>query len=367
MLNQIVTWLAWLLIPVAAITLVDDWFLRPRRRLAALPGVVEDPPFLRAAYAVLPVLAIAGAIKLLRSERLDFSLVLVLVTVIGAVIWAIDVLLLAPARARCAGANASVPEPGIVDYARSMVPVVLVVLLLRSFLFEPFRIPSDSMMPTLQDGDFILVNKFRYGLRLPVTNTKILSLGEPRRGDVVVFRYPPDPAVNYIKRLAGLPGDRVRIVSDHIYVNDVPLEERDLGRYSDGCYENMRLSEEHTGEHVHHVLSCRSQYGIVGPPLPGCNRRLDRGYSCVEDAAATPGASSTAVGAAHDSGDFEEITVPAGKYLMIGDNRDNSSDGRVWGLVPEANLVGSARRIWLNLDLQRSKWIDWSRIGKQID
>jgi signal peptidase I len=366
-LNQIVTWLAWMLIPVAAITLVDDWFLRPRRRLAALPAISEDPPLLRAAYAALPVLAIAGAIKLLRSERLDFSLVLVLVTVIGAVIWAVDALIMNPARVRAAGASAAVPEPGIVDYARSMVPVVLVVLLLRSFLFEPFRIPSDSMMPTLQDGDFILVNKFRYGLRLPVTNTKILSLGEPRRGDVVVFRYPPDPAVNYIKRLAGLPGDRVRIVSDQIYVNDVPLEEHELGRYSDGCYENMRLSEVHTGEHVHHVLSCRSPYGIVGPPLPACNRKLDRGYSCVEEGPASAPGAPAVTADAHDSGDFEEITVPEGAYLMIGDNRDNSSDGRVWGLVPEANLVGSARRIWLNLDLQRSKWVDWSRIGRRID
>jgi signal peptidase I len=364
-LNQLITWLAWLLIPVAAITLVDDWFLRPRRRLRALPAVAADPPVLRLAYAVLPVLAIAGAVKLLRSERLDFSLVLVLVTLVGAAIWVLDALLLNPARTRAAvsagAAPAAVAEPGIVDYARSMVPVVLVVLLLRSFLFEPFRIPSDSMMPTLQDGDFILVNKFRYGLRLPVTNTKILSLGEPKRGDVVVFRYPPDPAVNYIKRLVGMPGDRVRILADQIYVNDVPLQERETGRYTDGCYENMRLSEVQTGEHVHHVLSCRSPYGIVGPPLPACNRRLDRGYSCVEDA---PEAGSAA---AHDSGDFDEITVPQGAYLMIGDNRDNSSDGRVWGLVPEANLVGSARRIWLNLDLQRSKWMDWSRIGRRID
>lgn len=369
MLNQIITGLAWLLIPVAAVTLVDDWFLRPRRRLAALPAVAGDPPLLRAAYAALPVLAIAGAVKLLRSERLDFSLVLVLVTLVGGIIWAVDALVLNPARTRAAGSAdvaASVPEPGIVDYARSMVPVVLVVLLLRSFLFEPFRIPSDSMMPTLQDGDFILVNKFRYGLRLPVTNTKILSLGEPRRGDVVVFRYPPDPAVNYIKRLVGLPGDRVRIVSDQIYVNDMPLQEQQLDRYSDGCYENMRLSEVHTGEHVHHVLSCRSPYGIVGPPLPSCNRRLDRGYSCVEEQPESA-TQANGTGMSHDSGDFAEITVPEGAYLMIGDNRDNSSDGRVWGLVPEANLVGSARRIWLNLDLQRSNWIDWSRIGRRID
>ncbi len=122
----------------------------------------------------------------------------------------------------------AVPEPGIVDYARSMVPVVVFVLVLRSFLFEPFRIPSDSMMPTLQDGDFILVNKFHYGLRLPVLNTKILSIDEPQRGDVVVFRYPRDPAINYIKRVVGLPGDRVKVIADRIYVNDVPLRREAL-------------------------------------------------------------------------------------------------------------------------------------------
>ncbi len=216
MLNQIVTWLAWLLIPVAAITLVDDWFLRPRRRLAALPAIAEDPPFLRAAYAALPVLAIAGAIKLLRSERLDFSLVLVLVTVVGGVIWALDALVLAPARAR-----AAVARGRRLRLCRSRASSTTRAAWCRWCWWccccarscsSRSAFPSDSMMPTLQDGDFILVNKFRYGLRLPVTNTKILSLGEPQRGDVVVFRYPPDPAVNYIKRLVGLPGDRVRMV-----------------------------------------------------------------------------------------------------------------------------------------------------------
>jgi signal peptidase I len=217
------------------------------------------------------------------------------------------------------------------------------------------------MMPTLQDGDFILVNKFRYGLRLPVLNTKVVDLGEPARGDVVVFRWPPDPAINYIKRVVGLPGDRVKVVDDRIYVNDEPFPEQDAGRYSDGCYENMRLSEVHTGEHVHHVLSCRTPDFLASLPLPGCNRDIGRSYPCNEVE------QPFAAGGPPDRGDFAEVTVPAGNYLMIGDNRDNSEDGRYWGFVPEANLVGSARRVWFNFDWERSRKIDWGRIGKKID
>jgi len=365
--DQIILLLSWLLLPVFAITLVDDWFLRPRRRLAALPATLEDPAWLKLCYGALPVLVIAGALRLFRSERLDFSLVLVIISLVGGVIWALDAWLLAPARrraAQAAGKDANaVPEPGAVDYARSMVPVVVLVLVLRSFLFEPFRIPSDSMMPTLQDGDFILVNKFSYGLRLPVLNTKFLSLGEPKRGDVVVFRWPVDPAVNYIKRVVGLPGDRIKVIDDVIYVNGVPLEVRETGRYSDGCYENMRLAEVRTGEHVHEVLSCRTPGYLASgiTPLPGCNRDIGRAYSCVEPEAPFPGPGLP------DLGDMEEREVPAGNYLMIGDNRDNSDDGRSWGFVPEENLVGSARRVWFNFDLQRDPWINWSRIGSKID
>lgn len=362
MLNQIINLLAWLLLPIGLITFVDDMFLRPRRRVAALPQSPADPGWLKAAYAVLPVLAVAGAIKLLRSERLDFSLVLVLVSLVGGAIWALDALLLRRLRERAAVARNlradAVPEPGVVDYARSMVPVVVIVLLLRSFLFEPFRIPSDSMMPTLHDGDFILVNKFQYGLRLPVTNTKFLSIGEPQRGDVMVFRFPPDPAINYVKRLVGLPGDRVQVHDDHLVINGEAVPLQSLGRFNDGCYENMQLSSERLGQREHQVLSCRSPYGIAAPPLPGCNRRIDRGYICDDG---PEGASRP------DSGDFAEILIPPGYFLAIGDNRDNSSDSRVWGLVPEENLVGSARRIWFNWDLQRSGGPDWSRIGKRID
>jgi signal peptidase I len=363
--EQLILLLSWLLWPVAAIALVDDWFLRPRRRLAALPAAAVDPPWLKAVHGAVLPLVIAGALRLFRSEELDFSLVLVLISVVGGAIWLLDAWVLAPWRARAAAAAgkpaSAVPEPGIVDYARSMVPVVVLVLVLRSFLFEPFRIPSDSMMPTLQDGDFILVNKFSYGIRLPVLNTKVLDLGEPERGDVVVFRWPPNPKVNYIKRVVGLPGDRIKVVSDRIYVNGEPLAEQELGRYSDGCYENMRLSEVHTGEHSHHVLACRSPSYIATPQLPGCNRDLARSYVCDEEGGGAFGEQLP------DRGDYPEVTVPAGNYLMIGDNRDNSADGREWGFVPEANLVGGARRVWFNFDWQRKPKIDWKRIGKRID
>lgn len=374
MFEQIILVLSWLMWPVLAIAVVDDWFLRPRRRLAALPATVDDPPWLKGVYALLPVVLIAAAIRLFRSERLDFALVLVVISVVGGLIWVIDRWLLAPARARAARAAGHrpevVPEPGTVDYARSMVPVVVAVLVLRSFLFEPFRIPSDSMMPTLHDGDFILVNKFSYGLRLPVLNTKILDLGLPERGDVVVFRYPRDTAVNYIKRVVGLPGDRVRVETDRIYVNGEPLPEKLLGRYSDGCYVNMRLTEVQTGDHTHQALSCHTPDSLVSFPLPTCDRRINRSYPCSEDPQllAEPGVA--------DRGDQPEVLVPAGMYLMIGDNRDNSEDGRywsedgrTWGFVPEENLVGSARRVWFNLDWDRdwSRKIDWGRIGERID
>jgi signal peptidase I len=373
--EQIILVLSWLLWPVLAIVVVDDWFLRPRRRLNALPAEAVDAPWLKFLYAALPVLLVAGAVRLFRSERLDFALVLVVVSVVGGAIWALDRWVLAPLRSRAAVGRGiksdAVAEPGIVDYARSMVPVVVVVLLLRSFLFEPFRIPSDSMMPTLRDGDFILVNKFSYGLRLPVLNARILDLGLPERGDVVVFRYPLDPAVNYIKRVVGLPGDRVKVVNDRIHVNGEPLPEIELGRYSDGCYENMRHTEVQIGQHRHEALSCLTPQALASfIPLPGCDRQIGRSYPCNEDPAllATSGVT--------DHGDREEVTVPAGNYLMIGDNRDNSSDGRywgpggaTWGFVPEENLVGSAKRVWFNLDWDRS-WpgkIDWGRIGERID
>jgi signal peptidase I len=361
MFMPVINVLAWLALPATVLCIVDDWFLRPPRQIAAAPKPVVDPPFMSYLYRFLPVLVIAGVVALLSAEDLDFSAMLLLICAVTGVIWLVDVLLFARLRAAAAvraGKDvAAIPEPGTVDYARSFFPVALAVLVLRSFVFEPFRIPSDSMMPTLLDGDFIIVNKFAYGLRLPVINRKILDIGEPHRGDVVVFRYPPDPSVNYIKRLVGLPGDRVQVHDDKLIVNGQSVPARDLGLYDDGCYEGMRLAEEQLGGHRHQIMFCPTPGDIGAEPLPTCNRSPPRSYVCV--AQQVPGMP--------DKGDTDVMVVPPGEYLMIGDNRDNSADGREWGFVPEANLVGKATRIWFNWDLNRTGGPAWKRIGMRIE
>jgi signal peptidase I len=288
--------------------------------------------------------------------------VLLLISVVTGVIWLADIMLFRRFRAnaaRAAGKSLNdIPEPGTVDYARSFFPVALAVLVLRAFVFEPFRIPSDSMMPTLLDGDFIIVNKFAYGLRLPVINQKVVAIGEPQRGDVVVFRYPPNPSVNYIKRLVGLPGDRVQVKDDKLIVNGASVPVTDLGLYEDGCYEGMHLSDEHLDKHTHKIMFCPTPGEIGAEPLPTCNRTPPTSYVCV--AQQVPGVP--------DRGDMPEaITVPPASYLMIGDNRDNSADGRFWGFVPEANLVGKATRIWFNWDWDRKGGPVWGRIGSRIE
>jgi signal peptidase I len=357
-LMPLVVALSWLAVPVALVCIVDDWFLRPRRALAA-PAPPRDAALMTFLYSALPVLIACAVLRLLVAERLDFSAVLLAITVVTGAVWALDALWLRPqraARARAAGKSAAlIPEPGTVDYARSFFPVALAVLLLRSFVFEPFRIPSDSMMPTLLDGDFIIVNKYAYGLRLPVLNRKILSIGEPQRGDVVVFRYPLDPSTNFIKRLVGLPGDHVEVHDNLIVINGKPVEFYvGTGRYNDGCYVNLSLAHERLGKHAHEVIFCPVALDRA-PVLPGCKRSGIRGYVCGDED--PPGG----VRPARFVGE-----VPAGHYLMMGDNRDNSEDGRMWGYVPEENLVGKATRIWFNWDWGRSGGPMWSRIGSAI-
>ncbi|MEJ0084362.1 MAG: signal peptidase I [Pseudomonadota bacterium] len=301
---------------------------------------------------------------MISAETLDFSLVLFLLSVATGLVWALDHFVFRKRR------DPKLPEPGTVDYARSFFPVAFIVLIVRAFIFEPFRIPSDSMMPTLLDGDFIVVNKFAYGLRLPVLNEKFIDTGSPQRGDVVVFRYPPDPKVNYIKRLVGLPGDRIEVRDDHLVVNGQAVELASNGIFADGCYAGVRLSTETLGEHTHQVMSCPSPIGLQSArnyaasgnadPLLHCDRKHIAqeigGWVCQE--MAVPGAP--------DSNDHVFDVVPPGHYLMIGDNRDNSADSRVWGLVPDQNLVGKATRIWFNFDTQRSSLFNWGRIGKSI-
>ncbi len=268
----------------------------------------------------------------------DFATFLVLATLITGVIWGIDRLWLAPRR-RPVGDATAVKEPIVVEYARSFFPVLLVVLLLRSFIVEPFRIPSGSMMPTLLVGDFILVNKFAYGLRWPVLNSKFLNLGEPERGDVIVFRFPADPRTDYIKRVVAEPGDEIYYRDKTLYINGEAQPQSSLGRYT-GAGSTSALKgtvelDEDLGGTEHRIL--------VDP------RRPDFPPMCRELA-------------------YGPIKIPSGQYFVMGDNRDNSNDSRCWGLVPEENLVGRAFAIWMHWNGQRGGFpIDWSRIGNGID
>jgi signal peptidase I len=273
---------------------------------------------------------------------LDFPTLLVAATFFTGLAWAVDAFAWAPRRRRraealvAAGEQAdSVPvanalkEPTWVEYCKSFFPVILAVLLLRSFLVEPFRIPSGSMMPTLLVGDFILVNKYTYGLRLPVLNTKVLELGQPERGDVVVFRYPKDPSVDYIKRVVGLPGDTIGYFDKVLYVNGKPAGQVPAGVYV-GTGSGVSMSgasrrSEQLGDSQHEIL--------VMPRAPGLEG---------------------------------EYIVREGEYFVMGDNRDNSNDSRFWGAVPEANLVGKAFRIWMNWD-SAGGGVDFDRVGMKIE
>jgi signal peptidase I len=316
--------------------LVDGWFLRPNRDPGATS--VDEPLLPRIAGIALVALSAAMLWRLFRYEAVDFSLMLVAVGAISGVIWVLDQAFFArkrKARAAAAGTPLErVREPIAVEYARSFFPVIVLVLVIRSFLFEPFRIPSDSMMPTLFDGDFIFVSKYSYGLRLPVTNTLLVPTGTPQRGDVIVFRLPPNPKINYIKRLVGLPGDRIRVdENNQLYVNDRPQVQVRGPNYTGPKqdvwnYVDVPTAVEQLGQKSHRIMFSK------GGPKTG------------------------------------EWVVPAGHYFFMGDNRNNSKDSRFQddpeapGFVPEQNLVGKAVRIWLNLDTRDGPL--WRRVGNAI-
>ena len=267
----------------------------------------------------------------------DFGALLLLLTLVSGLLWGIDAWLSARARAR----HEDETKGGalwltLAYYARSLFPVFLVVLILRSFIIEPFRIPSASMMPTLLRGDFILVNKYEYGLRLPLLNTRVVDAGTPQRGDVVVFRYPENPSVPYIKRVVGIPGDRVQYQNKTLSINGREVEltmrgvfhkEEGAGRTENGAY---RIGEK-LNDQEHEILIHPFQ-----PPQSEVDTQ-----------------------------------IPPGHYFVLGDNRDNSRDSRYWGLVPDENLMGRAFFIWMNLSADSvfnpGSWaMDWERIGSSI-
>ena len=264
--------------------------------------------------------------------NVDFTAILAVLSIVTGAIWGGFVLYkkiskrpeqATPESATAETQDKKTKEPVVVEFSRFLFPVFMVVLLVRGFLAEPFQIPSGSMMPTLESGDYILVNKFSYGLRSPLGYYKLLDLGSPKRGDVIVFRYPEDPSVDYIKRVVGIPGDKISYRDKVIYVNDKPVSVSTIGPYAkDKRYMELR---ETLGEVTHDILN-----------IPFANE-------------AQP----------------FEIIVPEGRYFAMGDNRDNSRDSRYWGFVPDENLKGRAFMIWMHK--KAGEWpSEWSRIGTII-
>lgn len=263
---------------------------------------------------------------------IDFSFYLLVAVVFTGVVWLIDKWFLEPRRNEIIHESAPLhegvdvsrkgKEPVIVEYSKSFFPVLLIVFLLRGFIVEPFRIPSGSMLPSLYIGDFILVNKFAYGVKIPVLNKTVVDLEDPERGDVVVFRYPRDPNLDYIKRIVGLPGDKIAYYNKVLYVNSKPVARDFVGQYAGPgqTFANEYVEKLEGAEHAMLLLPARPN-NIEG-----------------------------------------EYVVPDGMYFVMGDNRDNSNDSRVWGPVPKENLVGKAFMIWMHF----SDEFHFDRIGNVI-
>jgi signal peptidase I len=285
----------------------------------------------------------------------NFALILFVLTVITGVIWFLDVFYFAKQRrARADAALAAfdarqsklkadgvkvdasgraaveaelLKQPTWIEYSGSFFPVIALVFFLRSFLYEPFKIPSSSMVPTLLVGDLILVNKFTYGIRLPIINKKIIEINDPQRGDVMVFKYPKDPALDYIKRVVGVPGDKIVYKNKRLSVNGKEMAYQPLGDYLDE--EHLTYSKqylENLSGVPHKILNDERMPSYISKPDAFPNRKLctynSEGFAC---------------------------TVPSGHYFMMGDNRDNSLDSRYWGFVSDENIVGKAFFVWMNL------------------
>ncbi|ESK40112.1 signal peptidase I [Acinetobacter nectaris] len=267
----------------------------------------------------------------------DFNLILVPVTLILFIVWLLDKFVFRQREARGRG-----NENFVITWAYDFWPVLAVVLVLRSFFFEPFNIPSDSMVPTLETGDYILVNKFDYGIRLPLANTKVINVGEPERGQVFVFRYPLQPSISYIKRVVGLPGDHIQYHNNTLYINgqQIASTATPFAREKDSLSSfKANYTLETLGNHQHWVRHLADR----NPLIEQFNYAMSTGNQSL-----IPFVAKNNQTFMKSDGNDWEVTVPQGHYFAMGDNRDESSDSRFWGFVPEENLIGRAVYIWMH-------------------
>lgn len=260
---------------------------------------------------------------------MDFSVILGLATLICFMIWGVDAIFFKKKRlAHGTDEYTKTKEPKLVEYAKSFFPILLAIFILRAFIIEPYRIPSGSMKPSLLVGDFILVNKYAYGLRMPLFGTKFIENSSPQRGQVLVFRYPKNTSINFIKRVIALPGDKVVYEDKKLYINDELMtqefQEQVLDENDYGYLQNLKKSIEHLDGITHSIY--------VDASRP--DKRV-------------------------------ELTVPEGHYFVMGDNRDNSDDSRKWGFVPDELIVGKASYVWMSWD-KKAKDVRWNRIGQAI-
>ncbi|EXU74891.1 signal peptidase I [Erwinia mallotivora] len=310
-----------------------------------------------------------------------FALILAIATLITGIIWCVDKIKWAPARRiknssveTGSAGKGTAKQPGWIETAASVFPVLLLVFVVRSFIYEPFQIPSGSMMPTLLIGDFILVEKFAYGIKDPITQTTLIPTGHPKRGDIAVFKYPKDPSVDYIKRVIGLPGDRVTYnpQSKTVTINPSCTAGQTCDTALAVTYSDVKPSDfiqtfsgfdgNEVGNGFYQVPQGESMQG--GLRLATRNETLDK---VTHRILLVTQAQNQASSYYQQPGQPQSSwVVPEGMYFMMGDNRDNSADSRYWGFVPEKNLVGKATAIWMSFEKQEGQWptgVRLSRIG----
>lgn len=365
------------------IGLVDILIWEPRRRTAILKltqsgnhdeekarEIAKEPAYVEIAKFAFPLLLIFVLFRSF-SDSVDYGLVLIIATAVSGIIWLADKILWERKRKQAVDKlkkeheklpqiafDAVAREPVMVEYAKAFFPIILIIVVLRSFLFEPFKIPSGSMKPTLEIGDFVLVNKFAYGVRLPVINTKILDTGSPKRGDVFVFRYPGNPyeplrddeKVDYIKRVIGLPGDTILYNNRQLYIKPKCTKEMET------CPKATKINTKMIARNGYFDRKDQMNLDILEEDLLGVKHKILHDNHISEYNFEQQFEYRCMMGE-------KEWTVPKKHYFAMGDNREHSADSRFWCFVPEENLVGKAVAIWMNWNSKNKYYIDFSRIG----